>query len=175
MAPGAGMAPSCFCLPLCSFSHAQQRGLNRVVSSLAPWLSDSALNVDENQLSFAFPLAPGVADSVVRCAKESSSHPWQAARSPQGFLSLAPLPSRQTRRPISANCGTFSQVDRCPVGSEHSPRPCRLSLRLNITASGQEKRWFCCDQQVSEMTGSRLPRVRDFILGFSVFVCSATN
>ena len=101
------------------------KGINRVVNGLARWLSDSALNIDENQLSLPFSLAAGVTDSLVRCARESSSHPWRALQSLQGFLSLAPRLRLQTRGPISANCGTFSEVDRCPLGTERSPSPRR--------------------------------------------------
>lgn len=101
------------------------KGLNRVVSSLTRWLPDSALNIDETQLAFPFTLAPGVAGWLARCARESSSPPWRAARSLQCFLSLAPLPRLQTRRPLNANCGAFSEVDTCPLRAERSPSPCR--------------------------------------------------
>lgn len=126
------------------------KGLNRVVNSLTCWLSDSALNIDENQLSLPFTLAPGVTDSLVRCARETSSHPWRAVQSLQGFLSLAPLLRLQTRGPINANCGTFSEVDRCPLGTEHSPSPCRRYGSVwDLTSCLLEKKWyFCCGQEV---------------------------
>lgn len=35
------------------------KGLNKVVSSITCWLSDSAINIDENQFSSPFTLALG--------------------------------------------------------------------------------------------------------------------
>lgn len=92
------------------------KGFNRVVNSLTHWLSDSALNIAENQLS-VHAAGSGVPGERLR--------PWPALRSPRGFLSLAPLLRLQTRGAFNANCGTFSEVDRCPLGTERSPGPCR--------------------------------------------------
>lgn len=99
---------------------------------------------------FSLTLAPGVTDSLVRCARETSSHPWRAVQSLQGFLSLAPLLRLQTRGPINANCGTFSEVDRCPLGTEHSPSPCRRygSVWDLTSCFLEKKRYFCCGQEV---------------------------
>lgn len=99
------------------------KGFNRVVNSLTHWLSDSALNIAENQLS-VHAAGPGCWRRW-RGVPGERLRPWPALRSPRGFLSLAPLLRLQTRGAFNANCGTFSEVDRCPLGTERSPGPCR--------------------------------------------------
>lgn len=108
-------------------------------NSLVRWLSNSAVTVAEDQLAPAFPLTHGEV-----CQGEQLSA-LAGLQSLQGFLSLAPLLRWQMRGPINASSGPCSEVDRCPLGTEHGPGPCRLrrlGLRLNFLASGKKKGGF---------------------------------
>lgn len=80
------------------------KGLNRVVSSVTCWLSNRTLSIDEKSVFFSLYPGSGAAKWLVRGACSSL-----AGCSVSAVLKL------QTRGPINANWGAFSEVDRCPL------------------------------------------------------------